>query len=166
MQNKILFIAILWVLMLTTASCVSVKNPPGETSAGPLSDLAWLAGKWTAEQDGMKMEEYWTEPGGAVMVGLHRDVFPDGKVFFEFLILEARENGMVYLAQPMGRPPTEFRLTERGPAAAVFENPAHDFPRRIAYRLEGGLLCAEVSGLSNGVEMKEEWCWQRTDHRR
>lgn len=157
---------ILGMMLFTSLACVSVKRLPAEAIFNPLADLAWLAGRWTGEEDGVKMEEYWTEPGGTVMVGLHRDVFPDGKVFFEFLIIEARENGMVYLAQPMGRPPTEFRLLEKGPAQAVFENPSHDFPQRITYRLEGRRLCAEVLGLHKGVEMKEGWCWQGPERRR
>ena len=147
-------------MTLLAFGCASAKRPQVEAIPDPLAGLAWLAGQWTGEEEGVKMEEYWTEPGGGVMVGLHRDVFPDGKVFFEFLIIEGRENGMVYLAQPKGSPPTEFRLTESGPAQAVFENPAHDFPQRIVYRREGRRLCAEVSGLSKGEEMKEAWCWQ------
>ena len=160
MQDFLAIITILGIGLLA-AGCASAKRPPAASVPDPLTDLAWMAGRWTGEEEGVKMEEYWTEPGGGVMVGLHRDVFPDGKVFFEFLILEARENGMVYLAQPKGNPPTEFRLTEHGPDRAVFENPAHDFPQRITYRLDGRRLCAEISGLSKGVELTEAWCWSR-----
>ena len=44
-----------------------------------------------------------------------------------------------------------FTAVRVGAREAVFENPAHDFPTRIAYRItaDGGLL-ARVEGRVNG----------------
>jgi hypothetical protein len=42
-------------------------------------------------------------------------------------------DGIFYIAQPQGNPPTEFRLTESLGNRVVFENKAHDFPQRIVY---------------------------------
>jgi hypothetical protein len=68
-------------------------------------------------------------------------------VAFEFLRIVERRGTLVYVAQPEGRPPTEFTLTRLDGEQATFENPAHDFPKVIRYarRPDGGLE-ATISG--------------------
>ena len=85
----------------------------------------------------------------------HRDVRialdTSGKmVAFEYLRIVERDGGLVYSAQPGGASPTEFVLTEWSPTRAVFENPRHDYPKRIMYELsaEGGL--GATIGFSKG----------------
>jgi hypothetical protein len=67
-----------------------------------------MAGHWTATVDDVHMEEVWIEPAGGVMLGVHRDVRAGGGAFFEYLRIEARDNGVVYVASPMGSEVTEF----------------------------------------------------------
>ena len=70
--------------------------------------------------------------------------------------------GISYFASPSGRPATEFPLIETGDKKAVFENPEHDYPRRIIYWLDGeGFLRARIEGTLRGQERSEEWRWQR-----
>ena len=75
------------------------------------------------------------------MLAVSRTVSRDKMVAFEFLRIVERDGGLVYIAQPGGASPTEFVLTELGAKRAVFENPRHDYPKRIVYELsaEGGL---------------------------
>jgi hypothetical protein len=60
---------------------------------------------------------------------------------FEYLRIVERDGGLIYIAQPGGAPPTEFVLTELTATRSVFDNPRHDYPKRIVYELsdEGGL---------------------------
>ena len=127
-----------------------------------IGSLAWMAGSWIDRGENRTVEEYWQAPSGKLMLGLHRDVKASGRTFFEFLRIEEREDGIFYLASPMGREATPFKLTDSdGKTMAVFENPDHDFPKKIVYRLDGqDKLCAEVSGTINGAERSERWCWQ------
>jgi len=75
------------------------------------------------------------------------------RVFAEALRIEARAEGVFYVATPEGEPTTAFRLTRGTDAEAVFENPAHDFPTRITYRREGADgLVAVVEGPARRVE--------------
>jgi hypothetical protein len=120
-----------------------------------LADLSWMAGHWTGTHDGWQMEEVWLAPNGGVMVGMHRDA-KDAKSSFEFLRIAATPDGLVYLAQPGGKPATPFPLTELSKGRVVFSNPQHDFPKRIIYSLQGAKLCARVEG---DGEAAEEWCW-------
>ncbi len=125
-----------------------------------LEDLLWLAGYWAGAADGTAMEEVWTEPGGGVMLGLHRDLRPGRPAFFEYLRIEQRESAVVYIASPRGKSATEFTLVSTDTFEAVFENLEHDFPQRIIYRREGDLLIARIEGEVSGETKRQEWRWR------
>lgn len=125
-----------------------------------LASLSWMAGSWGGEDGGARMEEHWTAPRGGLMLGLHRDVKGEKKAFFEFLRIEAQADGIVYLAMPLGKPATAFKLVESAPSRVVFANPEHDFPQRILYWLTpDGALHARVEGTQGGKTSAEEWEW-------
>jgi hypothetical protein len=68
-------------------------------------------------------------------------------VAFEFLRIIERDGTLVYVAQPNGRAPaTEFTLTRISKTEALFENPAHDYPKQIRYFLAtDGTLTATIA---------------------
>lgn len=107
--------------------------------------LAWLAGDWCGRMGESRIEERWLLRGDQLL-GVSATT-RDGRLLdFEFLRIAPRDGGHAYLAQPRGRPPTEFALVERDGERAVFANPAHDFPRRIAYWRDDAGLHAEIAG--------------------
>ena len=105
------------------------------------------------------MEEFWTTPDGGVMVGLHRDVFPNKASFFEFLRVAETDRGLTYTASPRGTGTTEFVLVSLGSQRVVFENLEHDFPQRIIYRREHDRLTASIEGEVDGAVKSSEWTW-------
>ncbi len=127
-------------------------------AAGDLDRLRFLEGVWKGEAGKAAIEERWTDGAGGIMLGVSRTLVSGKTAGFEFLRIEARADGVFYVAQPGGRPPTEFKLTEAGEGKAVFENPQHDHPKIIRYRLEGDALTAEVEG----DEGKEEYRFRRS----
>src|SRR5215203_442472 len=104
-----------------------------------LADISWIAGDWqTAAGGRAQIEEHWTGVAGASMMGVSRTVAGDKTVEFEYLRIEQRADGIYYVAHPKGRcPGTDFKLTRASASEAVFENPQHDFPKRIIYRKGG-----------------------------
>jgi hypothetical protein len=108
-----------------------------------IGDLSWLSGAWVGKRStGSTNEERWSPPLGGAMLAVSRSVNTSGKMFaFEYLRIVERDGGLVYIAQPGGAKPTEFVLTELTKTRAIFENPRHDYPKRIVYELsaEGGL---------------------------
>ncbi len=126
-----------------------------------ISDIAWLAGAWvgTRVETGSSNEERWSPPLGGAMLAVSRSVNKAGKMFaFEYLRIVEREGGLVYIAQPGGAKGTEFVLTELTTTRAVFENPRHDYPKRIVYELspEGG-LSATIGQHKGGTPRRYEW---------
>jgi len=127
-----------------------------------LSSLSWMAGNWSGVQGGVDMEEFWQQPKGNTMLGLHRDVAGGKTVSFEFLRIEATPEAITYWASPRGRPATPFRLIEQKGKRVVFENAKHDFPQRVIYWLgDDGAMHAKIEGTMNGKPAAEEWTWRR-----
>jgi hypothetical protein len=112
-----------------------------------LKDLDWLAGDWVLTKGTRTIEEQWMRPSGGMMLGASRTV-NGGKVNeFEFLRIEQRGDDLFYVAQPGGRPPTEFKLVNNTANEVVFENLQNDFPKQISYtRNEDGSVTARIMG--------------------
>lgn len=147
-------------LLFTFAVTLNGQQP--SAPATDLSSLSWLSGNWAGVKDGVEMEESWLAPKGNMMLGLHRDVRGNKTVSFEFLRIEAKPDGITYWASPGGRPATPFRLAESRKDFASFENPQHDFPKKIIYWMADGALHAKIEGMINGKVASEEWVWKKS----
>jgi hypothetical protein len=132
------------LLILSTLVACTAGAPAAESPAA--TDFGWLSGHWCTGSGGELIEEHWLPAQGDLMLGLSRTVKAGKTVSFEFLRIHHDKDGTHYLAQPQGQPPTAFRLTAAGAAWARFENPAHDFPRRVEYRRTAEGLHAEIGG--------------------
>lgn len=121
-----------------------------EPAKAAIDDIAWLAGAWNGMQRTSSIDERWSPPKGGAMLGLSRTVRGDRMVGFEYLRIVERDGGLVYVAQPGGRSPTEFVLTQVNENRAVFVNPRHDYPQRIVYeRSKENTLTASI-GFAKG----------------
>src|SRR5262247_2799158 len=120
-----------------------------------IEDRAWLSGDWETAPGRMQIDEHWTKVAGSSLIGMSRTVAGGKTVFFEYLRIEARGADIYYVAHPKARTPgTDFKLTRLTTQEAVFENPAHDFPKRIIYRKNGdSTLTARVEG--DGTEKEK-----------
>ncbi len=149
---------------VSTALYRHAKDIPMPTPAkATANDLSWLAGAWIGTRSsGSSIEERWSPPLGGAMLSVSRTVNTSGKmVAFEYLRVVERDGGLVYVAQPGGKTATEFVLTELTPTRAVFDNPRHDYPKRIVYELsaDGGLSATTgflIGGTPRRFEFKRE----------
>jgi hypothetical protein len=126
-----------------------------------IGDLAWLAGAWVGtrgEKGATSIEERWSPPGGGAMLAASRTVSRGRMTAFEYLRVVERDGGLVYIAQPGGRTPTEFVLTALSTTRAVFENPRHDSPQRIVYEVSAeGQLSASIGYMKGGKPQRFEF---------
>lgn len=133
-------LALMIVLLLPSAQ---ERPAPARTT---IASLNWLAGDWAGTMGRSTIEERWTPAAGGAMLAVSRTVKDDRLAAFEYLRIVERDGGLVYIAQPNGRPLTEFVLTAITADSATFENPAHDFPKMIRYtRRPDGSLEARIS---------------------
>jgi hypothetical protein len=143
------------MLALLPLSLVATALAASVAQAAP-PDLSWLAGDWRRCQDGEIVEERWLGPRGEMLIGANL-TSSKGKASFESLRIARSEDGWTYWASPMGRTPVPFRLVESGAQRAVFANPAHGFPARIAYWREGEELLARIEGTLRDQPAAMEW---------
>ncbi|MEQ1868381.1 MAG: DUF6265 family protein [Micropepsaceae bacterium] len=117
---------------------------------------AMLEGQWREVRGSAVTDEVWTNNKGNVIVGASRTV--DGlSNAFEFMRIENRKEGIVFMAQPDGGKATSFRLTAHDAKTLVFSNPAHDFPQRIEYRRTGLDTLEATAGMIDGKGQKLEF---------
>ena len=124
-----------------------------------IADLAWIAGSWQTALGGRTLiEEHWTAAAGGTMIGMGRTLAGGKTVFYEYLRIEERPDGVFYVAHPKARPGTDFKLTKIEGQEAWFENPEHDFPKKIIYRKNAdGSLFARIEGPRNGQIVGEDF---------
>ncbi len=152
MKLKYTLITLFLALM---GSGVMAQTPNPE-----LPELSWLSGYWTSSENGNTVEELWTHGSGYMMLGLHRDVYANGRSSFEFIRIMRTREGIVYVANPNGAPGTTFTMKEVSGQKVVFENLEHDFPQRIIYSRAGDELTARIEDKSGEKGM--EWTWTKT----
>jgi hypothetical protein len=142
----------LWALALACAA------GPALAADDP---LAWIAGQWCGGDGDQRIEESWLPAQGGGSVGLSRTVAGGRMISFEFMRIANIDGKVSLLAQPGGAPATEFARTGGGEGWIRFENPEHDYPRRIEYRRIGNQLVAEIGG--PGEDGKDESITYRYD---
>src|SRR5262245_13133706 len=97
------------VLSIACATPAAQGRP--QPARATISAVAWLGHSWLGDAKPDLLEERWTAPAGGAMLAVSRTVKGDRMVAFEYLRIVERDGGLVYVAQPGGRPPTEFVLT-------------------------------------------------------
>jgi len=128
-----------------------------------LQDLGWLAGDWQLTAGGQCIEETWTAPSNNLLVGMSRTVVGGRTTSFEFVRIEARADGIFYVAQPGGKPPVDFKLASDTASELVFVNPGHaDHLKRVVYKTQGaGRLSARVEGEDGGKAFAVDYPYRR-----
>ncbi len=164
MHHRPFLPAVLMFLSVATGGCspAGFLNRADARPGDVVGQLEWLAGKWEGREGTVRLEEYWMSPRGGVMPGLHRDLFAGGSAYFEYLRIAETDVGTIYYVSRLGKEPTAFRLIHSSKGKAVFENPDHEFPQRVTYRLdEEGALHVELSGTLFTEERSYEYVYRR-----
>jgi hypothetical protein len=145
------------VLLSVLALPAAASSP---TPPGPLEPLRFLAGCWQGTAGrGKVIEEHYTRPSANLILGMTRYTREGVATGYEFSTIAWEDSTIVLTPHPSGQKPVPFRLIKLDRSSAVWENPAHDFPTRIAYRrLAGDTLVARIEGTgAGGATSSEEW---------
>jgi hypothetical protein len=128
-----------------------------------LRDLAWLAGDWQLIRSDACVEEHWTLPSDSSLIGMSRTVARGRTAEFEFLRIEARDDGIYFVAQPGGRPPVDFKLASDSARELVFVNPGHaDHLKQIVYRRgDDGGVTVRIEGEDGGRAFAMDFPYRR-----
>lgn|GEM_PF-4994472 len=125
---------------------------PPAPSLAPIVKCFWIL------EDSAAPLEYAGPLDAVVPDGCPEIIVHYGDRFTEDAAGRGRIQPEVIVAQPSGRPPTEFVLTELGKTRAVFENPRHDSPQRITCELSAeGRLTASIGFTKGGTPRRFEF---------
>jgi len=141
------------LLTLMLAGAVS-----GDDSLPAIDDLAWLTGCWAADGAELGNTEQWMAPAGGSMLGMARVVRDGRMVAYEFTRIVTTDDGLVFIASPSGQETAEFALKQLRDKIVTFENPDHDFPQRIIYRMvDSNNLQGRIEGVTSDGEAHIEF---------
>ena len=98
------------------------------------------------------------------MLAVTRVIRNGRMVSYEFLrVEETDDGGLRLIAAPVGQATTAFMLSSIEPGAVTFENPEHDFPQRISYRLlDHDRLIARAEATADGQQVSIDFPMTRS----
>ncbi|MBA4155099.1 DUF6265 family protein [Flavobacterium sp.] len=142
MKNKIY---VLFLLAICSFSCEQKSKTYAE-----LEKANWFIGKWENKTTEGTFSEEWKKENDSLLLGKSFFIKENDTLFSETVRLEQRKNDLFYIVTVPNQneeKPVEFKLTSSSADYLVFENPAHDFPKKITYKLvTKDSLYAEISG--------------------
>jgi hypothetical protein len=143
-----------FVAVFAAAAPAVAQAPPR-----PLAALAFMAGCWRGDAGTDKtIEENWTAADSDVMLATTRYLDDNtGRTrAWELSRIAADSAGIVLFPAPNGNQQGRFRLMATSAGEARFEDPAHDFPKRIIYRrVDARRLTVQVDGGEGDRESQE-----------
>ena len=149
-------------LCVITVFLVLSANTLAQTIKPKINNLHWITGCWESNDKHELVTEQWMKPAGNSMIGMSRTV-TDGKTSaYEFLRIIQENSEVFYIANPSKQQETSFKLIKQSNNEAIFENPNHDFPQRIIYRLKSKTsLVARIEGDNKGKQMGFDYPMKR-----
>ena len=160
MNKKIHSIA-LAALTLTVVSCKkSVDQQPQQ-----IAKAEWFLGNWENKTPQGDLSENWVKVNDSVFNGESYFIKKKDTLFGETVVLSEKDGVLLYTVTTKGQNdelPVAFKMTNATANQIVFENPAHDFPKKITYRLvDKDSLVAEISGTQAGKPASETFAMGR-----
>lgn len=125
-----------------------VEAPKTNAQNYKLSDLAFLQGKWKVENK--ETYELWKLNADNTLSGNSFKIKDGKEVISEHLSLAMNGDKIIYSAKVLNQnngEPVNFTLNKEVTNKFSFENPTHDFPKKIQYtKLDEKTLFVEVLG--------------------
>jgi hypothetical protein len=146
-------------------ACLAMVAPPLPVHAADaaacdsLDTARWVLGTWIADDGENSVIEEWRSVGGGTFEGSSRTVSrrTGAVVGSESLRLVAMASVVYYIAKVSHNAyPVAFALTACTAGRLVFENPGHDFPKRIVYsmRPDDGIDVEVSDGRDQGFTLR------------
>lgn len=146
------------IALLATASFATAQHA---------SQLQWLVGSWHMPTRNGIIIEQWSLQADSSYKGFSYSKKANGdSVLLEEVIIKQEQGQWYYIPTVQGQnnhQPVRFALIYVGREEFICENPAHDFPQRIAYRRTGNRLWASIEGRKNGRYRKENFDYTAHD---
>lgn len=154
------FIALLW--LFPAFAFAQIDHPKAV-----FRELRALEGTWFMPTDRGDRLEVWQILDDSTLTGRGLRIRPENgdTITLETMRLERRDTNVLYIAIARGQnnnQPVTFRLTQADYDGYLFENPAHDDPKKIRYLLLGNReLQVTTEGKRGSRDTKQEFVFER-----
>jgi hypothetical protein len=157
MKKAILII----VILLLFASCGKSKQ------VSKIVGKDWLLGKWENKSDEGNLLEIWKKVNDSLFIG--ESYFIKGKDTLHFENIQLKQQGeeLFYTTTIRGQnndKPVTFKQNVEIITQLVFENPQHDYPRKIVYKpFAKDHLLIEISGIQQEKLSAARYSMKKTE---
>jgi hypothetical protein len=137
-------------IQLTACGTPAEKEPAREKKTyDELKKAEWFLGRWENNSEEGNLSEIWTRESDSSFIAETYFEIGSDTVFREKVRLEEVDGKLVYRAsvsdQNAGKQ-VSFGITHSSANKLVFENPKHDYPKKITYTMRNDSLVAVISG--------------------
>jgi hypothetical protein len=161
-MNK-LSISILTILLLSIVSCNKYDaNGNIIKDYEELEKANWMLGEWEKTDSLGTLREIWERLDDSTFIGLSYYIQNEKDTLHNEQV-ELMQNGdhLIYTATIKGEnndSPIPFQMTKDEDSLLVFENPKHEYPQKIQYKLiKNRSIVATISGKQNGKNSAENY---------
>jgi hypothetical protein len=151
-------------LILLLLAIVSCKNS-GSNEKDKIKEARWLLGNWENKTVDGNLTETWKKVNDSTFQAQSYFIKEKDTLHFESITLQQKGEELTYNATVKGQNNDEsitFKLTNSTEKQLVFENPKHDYPKKIIYTQKNeDSLVAEISGILEGKASSEKFSMKK-----
>jgi len=127
-----------------------------------LEKAQWILGEWEKTDSLGKLEEKWVQQDDSTYIGQSYYIINKKDTLHnEQIELMQVDEHLIYKATIKGEnndASIPFQMVIDEDSILVFENPKHDYPQKIEYKLsKSNILTATISGKQNGKKSTESY---------
>jgi len=137
-------------------------QPSSDKKFEQLEKMNWLVGQWENKMPEGILTETWTKTNDSTFSGTSYFIInKNDTVHSETIFLTQLKDELIYSPTVKGQnddKSVDFILTSNIENSFVFENPKHDYPKKIVYKkvAENGLITT-ISGMQQGKQSNESY---------
>ncbi len=146
------------IVCILSLSC----QPTSDKKFEELEKMNWLVGQWENKMPEGILTETWTKKNDSTFSGTTYFIInKNDTVHSETIILTQLKDELIYSPTVKGQnddKSVDFILTSNVENSFVFENPKHDYPKKIVYKkVNENSLVATISGIEQGKQTTERY---------
>jgi len=155
---------LLYVLLITAMIFISFKQEQNNKKI--FKQLNALQGTWRIETSRGTLYESWIKTNDTLMRSNSYKLKEKDTILLEQVSLQHTKKGIFYIpvVKENNMNPVPFKLTSNSNNSFVFENPLHDFPKRIVYEIiSADSLHAYVDGGLDDASKRSDYFFKRIE---
>ena len=153
--------------LITVLAGLIIISSWKQSERSPIQQVQWFIGTWVNRSENPATFESWSSKSDFEMVAKSYFLKSNDTVVFETIRIVQEPGNLYYIPVVKNQnndSPVRFALKNISKYEVTFENAAHDFPQRIAYkRIGADSLVAEISGTNKGLTQKRYFPMKRID---